>query len=49
MGKLPNDWMTEGDKALTAAGNLKKPLIPQSSDGWRPCGSIFPKKWCPSP
>jgi len=33
MGKLPNDWMTEGDKALTAAGNLKKPLIPQSSDG----------------
>ena len=28
MRKLWNNWMTEGDKPLTAAGNLKGPSIP---------------------
>jgi len=28
MHKLWNNWMTEGDKPLTAAGNLKRPSIP---------------------
>ena len=28
MCKLWNTWMTEGDKPLTATGNLKRPSIP---------------------
>ena len=28
MHKLRKDWMTEGDKPLTAAGNLMRPSIP---------------------
>ena len=28
MRKLWNNWMTEGDKPLTAAGTLKRPSIP---------------------